>query len=54
MNLNLRAEVAEGVVPDYDARGRLVGIDIDDASNEVEPGRLIPGKLPGRVDTAAA
>jgi uncharacterized protein YuzE len=39
-------EVSEGVVLDYDAQGRLVGIDIDNASNKVELKKLILNKLP--------
>ena len=33
-------EVAEGIVLDFDADGRLVGIDIDHASQKVELERL--------------
>ena len=33
-------EISEGVVLDYDAQGRLVGIDIDNASNKVELKKL--------------
>ncbi len=33
-------EVAEGIVLDFDAEGRLVGIDIDHASRKVELERL--------------
>lgn len=29
-------EISEGVVLDYDAEGKLVGIDIDDASAKVQ------------------
>lgn len=47
-------EVSEGVVLDYDADGKLVGIDIDNASNKVELEKLILRKLPGKVETAAA
>jgi uncharacterized protein YuzE len=47
-------EISEGVVLDYDADGRLVGIDIDNASNKVELKKLILSKLPGKVETAAA
>jgi uncharacterized protein YuzE len=39
-------EVSEGVVLDYDAQGRLVGIDIDNASNKVELKKLVLSKLP--------
>jgi uncharacterized protein YuzE len=47
-------EISEGVVLDYDADGRLVGIDIDNASNKVELKKLILSGLPGEVETAAA
>ena len=47
-------EISEGVVLDYDADGRLVGIDIDNASNKIELKKLILSKLPGKVETAAA
>jgi uncharacterized protein YuzE len=46
-------EISEGIVLDYDAEGRLVGIDIDNASNKVDLKRLILSKLPGKVETAA-
>ena len=47
-------EISEGVVLDYDADDKLVGIDIDNASNKVELKKLILSKLPGKVETAAA
>ncbi|MFA7235711.1 MAG: DUF2283 domain-containing protein [Phycisphaeraceae bacterium] len=47
-------EISEGVVLDYDAAGKLVGIDIDNATNKVELKKLILSKLPGRVETTAA
>lgn len=47
-------EISEGVVLDYDADGKLVGIDIDNAGNKVELRRLILSKLPGTVETVAA
>ena len=47
-------EISEGIVLDYDDEGRLVGIDIDNASNKVELQKLILSKLPGKVETAAA
>ena len=46
-------EISEGVVLDYDIDGRLVGIDIDNASNKVELQKLILSNLPGKVETAA-
>jgi uncharacterized protein YuzE len=39
-------EISEGVVLDYDAQGRLVGIDIDNASKKVELKKLILNRLP--------
>lgn len=47
-------EISEGVVLDYDADGKLVGIDIDNATNKVELKKLILSKLPGKVETSAA
>jgi uncharacterized protein YuzE len=47
-------EISEGVVLDYDSRGDLVGIDIDNASGKVELKHLILSNLPGRVETAIA
>ena len=47
-------EISEGVLLDYDADGRLVGIDIDNASHKVEMERLILSKLPAEVETVRA
>jgi uncharacterized protein YuzE len=47
-------EVSTGVVLDYDAEGRIVGIDIDNASDKIELQRLVLSNLPGKVETAAA
>ena len=47
-------EISEGVVLDYDAKGNLVGIDIDNASLKVDLKRLVLSNLPGKVETAAA
>ena len=46
--------ISEGVVLDYDAKGNLVGIDIDNASLKVDLKRLVLSNLPGKVETAAA
>ena len=46
-------EVADGVVLDFDAAGRLVGIDIEHASERVEMQRLVLDRLPSRVETSA-
>ncbi|MXX36816.1 MAG: DUF2283 domain-containing protein [Gemmatimonadetes bacterium] len=47
-------EISEGIVLDYDADGRLVGIDIDNASNKVEMKKLILSKLPGEIEMTSA
>ena len=47
-------EISEGIVLDYDAEGRLVGIDIDNASHKVEMEKLILSKLPSKVEMASA
>ena len=39
-------EISDGVVLDYDAQGRLVGIDIDNASKKVELQKLTLSKFP--------
>ena len=46
-------EISEGVVLDYDASGRLVGIDIDNASSKVELHRFVVSKIPASVETIA-
>jgi uncharacterized protein YuzE len=47
-------EVSEGVVIDYDARGNLVGIDIDNASTKVDMQILQLVNLTTKVETVAA
>jgi uncharacterized protein YuzE len=47
-------EISEGVVLDYDAEGRLVGIDIDNASKKVELNKLTLNKLPASEQIIAA
>jgi uncharacterized protein YuzE len=47
-------EVSEGVVLDYDAQGRLVGIDIDNASQKVELKKLTLNKIPASEQIIAA
>ena len=48
-----RREVSEGIVPDHDAERNLVGIDIDDASREVQLQRLVLGGMQGEVERRA-
>jgi len=47
-------EVSEGIVLDYDAEGRLVGIDIDNASKKVELKTLTLNKVPAIEQIFAA
>lgn len=47
-------EISEGILLDYDAEGRLVGIDIDNASHKVEMEKLILSKIPSKVEMASA
>lgn len=47
-------EVSEGVVLDYDAKGNLVGIDIDNASKKLDFKELVLNHLPARVRTLSA
>ena len=42
-------EISAGVVLDYDAEGRLDGIDIDNASTKAELYKLVVSKLPAIV-----
>jgi len=39
-------EISEGIVIDYDENGKVVGIDIDNASHKLELKELILNKLP--------
>ncbi len=47
-------EISEGILLDYDADGKLVGIDIDNASHKVEMKRLTLSKLPAEIETIPA
>jgi uncharacterized protein YuzE len=47
-------EISEGVVLDYDADGKLVGIDIDNASKKVQLKELTLRKMPFEAHTFAA
>ncbi len=46
-------EISEGIVLDYDTKGNLVGIDIDNASKKVQLKELSLKKLPIDIYTAA-
>ena len=45
-------EVAEGVVLDFDVDGRLVGIDIDNASHKLDLHELTTERLPLQANAA--
>ena len=45
-------EISEGILLDYDAEGRLVGIDIDNASHKVDMEKLILSQLPCRIESS--
>jgi uncharacterized protein YuzE len=45
------AEISTGLIVDYDADGRVVGIDIDNASHKVDLRRVVISRLPGVVET---
>ena len=47
-------EISEGIVLDYDSKGNLVGIDIDNASQKVQLDHLLVNKLPSEVTTVVA
>ncbi|OQA02807.1 MAG: hypothetical protein BWY69_00835 [Planctomycetes bacterium ADurb.Bin401] len=47
-------EVSEGVVLDYDEKGDLVGIDIDNASKKISLETLTLVKLPSEVKKFSA
>ena len=47
-------EISEGILLDYDTDGRLVGIDIDNASNKVDMEKLILKGLPSKIEAASA
>jgi uncharacterized protein YuzE len=47
-------EVSEGIVLDYDAKGNLIGIDIDNASKKLDLKILTLTKLPTQVQTLTA
>jgi len=47
-------EISEGIVLDYDKDGRLVGIDIDNASSKMDLTELILNRLPTKVQKISA
>jgi uncharacterized protein YuzE len=47
-------EISEGVVIDYDETGKLVGIDIDNATHKVKLEEFILHQLPTEIQSFAA
>jgi len=47
-------EVSPGIVLDYDNKGNLVGIDIDNASKKLDLKELVLNKIPSDLKTIAA
>ncbi len=47
-------EISEGVVLDYDAKGNLVGIDIDNASQKMDLKEVVLSKIPAELETVTA
>ena len=45
-------EISEGILLDYDVEGRLVGIDIDNASHKVDMEKLILSQLPCGIESS--
>ncbi len=47
-------EISEGIVLDYDDKGNITGIDIDNASNKVDLNEIILNKLPAKQQSITA
>ena len=47
-------EISEGIVLDYDAKGNIVGIDIDNASRKVDLKEISLSKLPAETEKLTA
>lgn len=47
-------EISEGVIPDYDQNGNLVGIDIDNGSQKIDLKEIALNKIPADVGTLIA
>lgn len=45
-------EISDGILLDYDADGRLVGIDIDNASHKIDMEKLILSQLPCKIESS--
>jgi uncharacterized protein YuzE len=47
-------EISEGIILDYDKDGKLVGIDIDNASSKMDLTELVLNKLPTKIHKISA
>ena len=47
-------EVSEGIVIDYDEKGRITGIDVDNASHKIDLKEIILNKLPTQFQAITA
>jgi uncharacterized protein YuzE len=47
-------EISEGVVLDYDNKGNITGIDIDNASHKVDLNEIILNKIPSQLQSITA
>lgn len=47
-------EVSEGIVIDYDADGRITGIDVDNASHKIGLKEIILNKIPAQHQSITA
>jgi uncharacterized protein YuzE len=47
-------EISEGVILDFDAKGDIVGIDIDNASRKINLKEVILNKIPAKFEILTA
>ena len=47
-------EISEGVVLDYDDKGHIIGIDIDNASHKIDLNEIILNKVPSQLQSITA
>lgn len=47
-------EISDGVVLDYDAKGNLVGIDIDNASRKIDLTEIVLHRIPAEIEKLTA
>jgi len=47
-------EVSEGIAIDYDADGRITGIDVDNASHKIDLKEIILNKMPAQHQSITA